>query len=207
MSNWKSLARTHWPLIAGFAMLIYVGTETVRVSNENASLRAALDRQGSTAMIPGDRIVDVAGIAVGGTYKNYSLNAQTGGLIIALSASCGYCQRNFDSWKRLSAIARESGVQVVWVSRDSYSDALETRLFDQDPSLIADATFATYNRLKLHSVPQTALVSGEGNVELVEVGVLNDTEETSISQAIRAVRYRAAQPGGEGRRDKRSPDE
>ena len=204
MPRLKALALNYWPLLAGFVTLLYIGGDTVRVRQENTSLRNRLERREVPTMTIGDRIPTVAGAAAGGIYQHHSLTSgQSGFLVIGLSATCGYCQRNFDTWKRLAATARRNGVQVIWVSRDTYKVAFDAKLFDHDPSVIAAPTYSTYNRLKLGTVPQTLLTSSDGTVERVEVGVLDSREEQRFSEAIQDLNAGAR----EGRTEKRSSNQ
>jgi peroxiredoxin len=113
-----------------------------------------------------------------------------GSLVVAMSATCGFCQQSLDAWRRLSSKARRLGVQVVWVSRDTTrGKAGGEVLIGLDDSLIADPTHSTYVQLRMSTVPQTLIVQNDGVVKDVRAGVVDAAVETSLSNSIDAMAH------------------
>ena len=123
MKSLWSWLRINWALVAGIVILIGVGDETVKVRSEDRALIAKIHRDQAAVVAIGDRLGDLAGTNVDGLHARYSLTGQPiGSLVIELSATCSFCQRNREVWQRLSSTAARLGVQVVWVSRDTAVD-------------------------------------------------------------------------------------
>jgi hypothetical protein len=174
----------------GITLLLVVGWQSLRVRQENRAILAAIERSRASAVSPGDWIGELAGISP----KHHNLTRYqtaeglTASLIIAMSVDCGFCDENLDSWQRLSSQARQSGMQVVWVSRDSIRRA--SLVGGLDESLIAEPTHTTYVQLKLSTVPQTVVVQHNGTVTYAHAGVLRALVEQHIAKMIADVAAR-----------------
>jgi hypothetical protein len=178
--------------VVGFAVLVTVAVQTLQVRNENLALVAMIRRDRAPVVAVGDRIGDLVGTKVNGLQARYRLlGARGGSLVIEMSSNCGFCQRSFAAWRRLSLKARRLGLQVVWVSRDTTGDrAGSGQPLDLDESLIADPTYPTYVQLKLATVPQTLIVPNDGVVTHARVGLVEASAEQSLSNSIDVMVHR-----------------
>jgi peroxiredoxin len=154
--------------LAGLGVL----AENVFLFRQNRYLNEALAPQISE----GTQLQMLAGIALDGRLEPVALPAAGSKLlIITFSPGCPACQANQDGWMRLTSRLEQKGVRVLWVSRDAveitrnYCVEYGIRLSDA----LADPPYRTFAQLGLARVPNTLLVGGEGRVEKVWAGRLD----------------------------------
>jgi len=185
---WAALS-TRWTFVVGFAILGAVAWQSLNTRNENSALAAALQRSSAGVVSVGDWIDDLTGTRADTRQTRYRTTGRLGGsLIVAMSVDCGFCEQNLDAWRRLSLQARQLGLQVVWVSRDTLRRA--DAVTGLDTSLIADPTHSTYVQLKLSTVPQTVVLQNDGTVTDARAGLIDASIEQIVAKNIRAVAAR-----------------
>jgi hypothetical protein len=96
-------------------------------------------------------------------------------LIITFSPACPACQANQDAWMKLASTLGQKGVRVLWVSRDPIEITRDYCVKHGIPfsDVLADPPYRTFAQLGLARVPNTLLVGGEGRVEKVWAGRLD----------------------------------
>ncbi len=115
----------------------------------------------------------LSGVALDGRLEPVTL-PQAGSrlLIITFSPGCPACQANQDGWIRLASALKQSGVRVLWMSRDPIEITREYCTKHGIPlsDTLADPPYRTYAQLGLARVPNTLLVGAGGTVEKVWAG-------------------------------------
>jgi peroxiredoxin len=154
--------------LAGLGVL----AENIFLFQQNRRLNEALAPQ----ITAGTRLQMLSGVAVDGRLEPVTLpSADSKLLIITFSPGCPACQANQDGWMRLARALEPKGVRVLWVSRDpieitrDYCTKHGTPLSD----VLADPPYRTYAQLGLARVPNTLLVGGNGTIEKVWAGRLD----------------------------------
>ena len=128
----------------------------------------------------GDEILGATGFDLLGRRASIATRGKVKSLIIAVSAGCPGCAASTGAFHRVAHVAAEHGLQVVFVSRDYLPDMQHSELADLPGVIISEPTYRTFNTVKLWSVPQTAVVSANGLVELVVYGALDPTKERQV---------------------------
>ena len=154
--------------IAALAVL----AENVALFRQNRRLLEAAAPQ----IAAGTQLQMLSGVTLDGRVEPVSLpSAGSKLLIITFSPGCPACQANQEGWLRLASNAREKGLRVLWVSRDPIEVTREYCLKHGIPLInaVADPPYRTYLQLGLARVPNTVLVGGDGKVEKVWAGLLD----------------------------------
>jgi len=149
-----------------------VMAENIFLFLENRRLSEALAPQ----ITAGTQLQMIAGIGFDGRLEPVALpSADSKLLIITFSPGCPACQANQEGWMRLASTLEKKGVRVLWVSRDPSEVTREYCLKHCIPLAVtlADPPYRTFAQLGLARVPNTLLVGGEGRVEKVWVGRLD----------------------------------
>jgi len=149
-----------------------VMAENIFLFLENRRLSEALAPQ----ITAGTQLQMIAGIGFDGRLEPVALpSADSKLLIITFSPGCPACQANQEGWMRLASTLEKKGVRVLWVSRDPSEVTREYCLKHGIPLAVtlADPPYRTFAQLGLARVPNTLLVGGEGRVEKVWVGRLD----------------------------------
>ena len=168
--------------LAQTAFLVRTNNSSARLSNTMRQI--ALDRP----MIEGDKIVQLTGVDIQGRWESIrTLNgAGRRSLLVAVAATCQFCESSLPVFKRIAPQALATGMQVIWVSRDSPQDtSLNDHLTALPGTLVTDPTHFTWIHMKLSYVPQTAILSPDGAVAHVWLGALATEQEKEIVNAIR----------------------
>jgi hypothetical protein len=76
---WVAL-RANWTLVAGFAVLVIVASETLKVRKANLALMATIQRDRAVVVAVGDRIGDLTGTKMSGMQAR-SPGGPAGGLV------------------------------------------------------------------------------------------------------------------------------
>jgi peroxiredoxin len=157
-----------------FLWLVALGVmaENIFLFLENRRLSEALAPQ----ITAGTQLQMIAGIGFDGRLEPVALpSADSKLLIITFSPGCPACQANQEGWMRLASTLEKKGVRVLWVSRDPSEVTREYCLKHGIPLAVtlADPPYRTFAQLGLARVPNTLLVGGEGRVEKVWVGRLD----------------------------------
>ncbi len=151
--------------IVALAMLV----QNVALLRENRRLMEAAAPQ----ITPGVQLRMLAGLTLDGEVQAVDLHTATSKLlVITFSPGCPACQANQERWTKLANTLKQSGVRVLWVSRDPVEITREYCLKHGIPlaDVIADPPFRTYVQLGLARVPNTVLVRAGGVVEKVWAG-------------------------------------
>jgi len=161
-------------VIEVFLWLVASGVmaENIFLFLENRRLSEALAPQ----ITAGTQLQMIAGIGFDGRLEPVALpSADSKLLIITFSPGCPACQANQEGWMRLARTLEKKGVRVLWVSRDPSEVTREYCLKHGIPLAVtlADPPYRTFAQLGLARVPNTLLVGGEGRVEKVWVGRLD----------------------------------
>jgi len=154
--------------LAGLGVL----AENIFLFLQNRRLNEALAPQ----ITAGTQLQTLAGIGFDGRLQPVTLpSADSKLLIITFSPGCPACQANQEGWMRLASTLEKKGVRVLWVSRDPSEVTREYCLKHGIPLAVtlADPPYRTFAQLGLARVPNTLLVGGEGRVEKVWVGRLD----------------------------------
>jgi len=149
-----------------------VMAENIFLFLENRRLSEALAPQ----ITAGTQLQMIAGIGFDGRLEPVALpSADSKLLIITFSPGCPACQANQEGWMRLASTLEKKGIRVLWVSRDPSEVTREYCLKHGIPLAVtlADPPYRTFAQLGLARVPNTLLVGGEGIVEKVWVGRLD----------------------------------
>jgi peroxiredoxin len=103
-------------------------------------------------------------------------------LIITFSPGCPACQANQEGWMRLASTLEQKDIRVLWVSRDPSEVTRDYCLKHGIPLALtlADPPYRTFAQLGLARVPNTLLVGGEGRVEKVWAGRLDQAGWNTI---------------------------
>jgi len=154
--------------LAGLGVL----AENIVLLQQNRRLNETLAPQISV----GTQLQMLAGMAFDGRLESVALPAAGSKLlIITFSPGCPACQANQDSWIRLVSTLEQKGVRVLWVSRDPIEITRDYCAKHRIPlsDVLADPPYRTYTQLGLARVSNTLLVGGEGRVEKVWAGRLD----------------------------------
>jgi peroxiredoxin len=180
MKPWLSNIRTKLLL----TFLVFSLAENVVLLYQRRQLAVSLARSTPRPVIDpelevGDSIPEFEAIDPGGVTRNIRLSADK--LLFVYSASCPYCDKNFDNWKEIERqVGRE---KVLYLSIDSVDaarkDAVARGISDEVWIL---ASFQDRNKLKVSHIPQTIFVSN-GIVKVIQVGVLS-SERTQVFRSI-----------------------
>ncbi len=131
----------------------------------------------------GARLQMLGGLTLDGRFRAIPLpSAEAKLLVITFSPACPACQANQAGWTRLSSTLEQKGVRVVWVSRDPIVVTKDYCLKNRIPlsDTLADPPHRTYVQLGLARVPNTMLVGGNGQVEKVWAGRLDQAGWESL---------------------------
>jgi peroxiredoxin len=154
--------------LAGLGVL----AENIFLILQNRRLSEALAPQ----ITAGAQLQMLAGIGFDGRLEPVTLpSADSKLLIITFSPGCPACQANQEGWMRLASTLEKKGVRVLWVSRDPSEVTRDYCLKHGIPLAVtlADPPYRTFAQLGLARVPNTLLVGGEGRVEKVWAGRLD----------------------------------
>ena len=154
--------------LAGLGVL----AENIFLFLQNRRLNEALAPQ----ITAGTQLQMLAGIGFDGRLEPVTLpSADSRLLIITFSPGCPACQANQEGWMRLASTLEEKGVRVLWVSRDPIEVTKNYCLRHGIPLAVtlADPPYRTFVQLGLARVPNTVLVGGDGMVEKVWAGRLD----------------------------------
>jgi hypothetical protein len=182
----SSMMRAHWPWLLGSGLLVLSSLWTSFVWSQNRAVLAVLEQDRAEGAEVGAFIGHVTGTSVDGRRASYVLDArESGSLLFALSFDCEFCARNRSAWERLSGIAAERGVQVIWLSRDSF-DRVQSVEVSPEP-LVAEPSHRTYQAAALSLVPQTMVLDKNGVVTATFTGVIDSSKESWFVEQIMAV--------------------
>jgi len=154
--------------LAGLGVL----AENIFLFLQNRRLNEGLAPQ----ITAGTQLQMLAGIGFDGRLEPVTLpSADSRLLIITFSPGCPACQANQEGWMRLASTLERKGVQVLWVSRDPIEVTKNYCLRHGIPLAVtlADPPYRTFVQLGLARVPNTVLVGGNGMVEKVWAGRLD----------------------------------
>jgi peroxiredoxin len=154
--------------LAGLGVL----AENIFLFLQNRRLNEALAPQ----ITAGTQLQMLAGIGFDGRLEPVTLpSADSRLLIITFSPGCPACQANQEGWMRLASTLEKKGVRVLWVSRDPIEVTKNYCLRHGIPLAVtlADPPYRTFVQLGLARVPNTVLVGGDGMVEKVWAGRLD----------------------------------
>src|ERR1700693_3967121 len=161
--------------LAGLGVL----AENIFLFRQNRQLSEALAPQISA----GTQLRMLAGIAFDGRLEPVTLPAADSKLlIITFSPGCPACQANQGGWMRLASTLEEKGIRVLGVRREPSEVARDYCLRHGIPLALtlADPPYRTFAQLGLARVPNTLLVGGEGRVEKVWAGRLDQAGWNTI---------------------------
>src|SRR6266436_10118104 len=153
--------------------------ENIFLFLQNRRLNDALAPQISA----GAQLQLLSGLALDGRLQPLALPpAESKLLIITFSPGCPACQANQEGWMRLASTLEEKGIRVLWVSRDPSEVTRDYCLKHGIPLALtlADPPYRTFAQLGLARVPNTLLVGGEGRVEKVWAGRLDQAGWNTI---------------------------
>jgi peroxiredoxin len=156
-----------------------VMAENIFLFLENRRLSEALAPQ----ITAGTQLQMIAGIGFDGRLEPVALpSADSKLLIITFSPGCPACQANQEGWMRLASTLEQKGTHVLWVSRDPSEVTRDYCLKHGIPLALtlADPPYRTFAQLGLARVPNTLLVGGEGRVEKVWAGRLDQAGWNTI---------------------------
>jgi AhpC/TSA family len=175
MSGTQSKSRFN-KIMEIFLWVVALGVlaENIFLFLQNRRLNDALAPQISA----GAQLQMLSGIALDGRLQPVAFPAAGSGLlIITFSPGCPACQANQDGWMKLASSLGQKGVRVLWVSRDPIEITRDYCLKHRIPlsDVLADPPYRTFAQLGLARVPNTLLVGGEGRVEKVWAGRLDQT--------------------------------
>lgn len=186
----QALVRRHWfptllLLLAG--ILAY---QNLVLARANRLLQQHIVKSAAQEVEVGDRLGILSGVTPDGASVRHSFEAGSdGALVIGISAGCGICFKNLAAWRRVARVARDSGLRIVWVSRD-VRERMREFLGESEAAdtVMAEPTYGTYVQLKLQSVPRTLVVESNGRVSAVIPGLLDPAAEDKLVLAIRTER-------------------
>jgi peroxiredoxin len=161
--------------LAGLGVL----AENMLLFLQNRRLNEALAPQ----ITAGTQLQTLAGIGFDGRLEPVTLpSADSKLLIITFSPGCPACQANQEGWMRLASTLEQKGIRVLWVSRDPSEVTRDYCLKHGIPLALtlADPPYRTFAQLGLARVPNTLLVGGEGRVEKVWAGRLDQAGWNTI---------------------------
>lgn len=161
--------------LAGLGVL----AENIFLFLQNRRLNEALAPQ----ITAGAQLQMLAGIGFDGRLEPVTLpSADSKLLIITFSPGCPACQANQEGWMRLASTLEQKGIRVLWVSRDPSEVTRDYCLKHGIPLAVtlADPPYRTFAQLGLARVPNTLLVGGEGRVEKVWAGRLDQAGWNTI---------------------------
>jgi peroxiredoxin len=156
-----------------------VMAENIFLFLENRRLSEALAPQ----ITAGTQLQMIAGIGFDGRLEPVALpSADSKLLIITFSPGCPACQANQEGWMRLASTLEQKDIRVLWVSRDPSEVTRDYCLKHGIPLALtlADPPYRTFAQLGLARVPNTLLVGGEGRVEKVWAGRLDQAGWNTI---------------------------
>jgi len=154
-------------------------------------LEARLDRD--THIAVGARVWPLTGFSLTGERSERAIAVSArGAVVFGVSDSCPYCLAELDAHRTLAEQAVSGGLEVFWVLRDTLSLAREGPYSKAalPGTLLVEPVNATYRAVGLAFVPQTLVIGENGQVDAVWRGVLGETGQTRISEAIRQASLR-----------------
>jgi len=169
----KALEILIW--LAGLGVL----AENVFLLRQNRSLQETLAPQ----ITAGAHVEKLVGVALDGRLEPVALPpADSKLLIITFSPGCPACQANQQGWMKLAGALEQKSIRVLWVSRDSMEITKDYCTKHGIPlsDTLADPLHRTYIQLGLARVPNTVLVRGDGTIEKVWAGRLDQAGWISI---------------------------
>ena len=176
------------------AVLISVGF-ILKLIRENAWLRAEAAKNltaisSREAIQPGDIIPAFKTVDLAGKPAEITFDGSKKSLLYVFSTSCGACAEQVPNWNRLAVTARANGYLVKGISIGS---AEQTREFFEDKEVQFDVLMmpnkSILRTFRLASPPEALLVSGQGTVDWVHHGAM---EEETVSQVLA---YLESDPG------------
>jgi peroxiredoxin len=197
-----AMIKAHWFPSALVVVTASLVTQNLWLSQLNRTMRIRVDNLTAKHVSLGEQLGEVRGMTVSGDrIVKSAVGGAFGTLLVAMSANCGICAKNLASWDRLTLHARLSGLNVIWVSRDTVEQialfAKQNRAVDV--SLVAEPTYWTWQELKLGVVPQTIVADAAGVVRSVHIGELDGPTEEAINSAVDALAPSAVQPNARQR--------
>lgn len=163
-------------------VVVALAIEVVILAGQNSALKNPARAMGTPLQV-GDSFFFKGLEAVAG---NSSADSSVRTLVFVLSADCPFCRLNYDRWDSIASDAYTASVRVVGIAIDSLdrlrSDTAYSQLLYPLYWTIDKSQFIQIN--KLHSVPQTILVSRKGIVESIWVGVLQDSSIVALRSAL-----------------------
>jgi len=172
------------PVLAILAMC-----EAGYVIHVNRSLAARYDalrafQSGQMRVSVGELITGVAGADADGRRVILDLRNGPRSFVVGLSAGCPACQSSLVRFRRLAELASSRGMRVVYVTRDPVSLASASVMAPSQGITIFEPDYRTYVAVKLAFVPQALILSGEGRVDIVETGQLDEKKEARLAAAM-----------------------
>ena len=156
-------------VLLGLAVCAYA----FRVDTENRKLASAIEdvaarSRGDLIIKAGARVPSLRGVDSSGSFR--ILGPEDRYLLITMNTRCAALTSNPTPWVRLTELARDRDVPLLWLSSDT---ALETERFLKEHGLVgdflADVPFSVHVGLGMSAVPQILAV-GNGTVTIVSAG-------------------------------------
>lgn len=173
-----------WNIAIGACCIVLL-VFNVALVRQNRQLKAQLSLPPPAMEVPaGTKLPDLKGFDLGGKPVElaYGSDARKA-LILVFSPTCGFCAQNWPKWYELMSTLDRGAVRPVAVDVSSSSTAsfLAEHHFSDIPVMLqVDPTDRLSYRFQI--TPQTILINGNGKVEKVWSGVLDNTAVEELKQ-------------------------
>jgi len=180
----ENTKKINWIQLISYVLIVFLTIVCTLLIIHNRDLkRNALTSIGQFEPLePGERVEPFSVQTLDGntTVIDYS-NPAKGYLFFVLSTTCPHCERTLPHWQSI-ADSKSENFDVLGISIHNID---ETRNFLASKSVgfytVSVLNDTSFNRkYKINGVPATFLVNGEGVVEKVWVGALNDEQTSEI---------------------------
>jgi len=179
--------------VSGIVVIALLSVSLVLLMKKNSDLREQLQGAATFNVLdelkPGDPVKSFEAQTLDGstTTIEYS-EADTKYLVLVLSTTCPYCEKNIDQWRKITGGCQQEGCYVIGVS---VHDIERTRQYMVDKNVpfytVSNTGRDFAQDYKITGVPVTILVSEGGIVEKMWPGASNDDQVEDIISAMKPV--------------------
>lgn len=183
LDNSMEKRRIKFNLIAltTFVVMVFLIVEVILLLKQNRDLRALCSKLPEGILSVGESVegfalksLDDKNITVEYNDPNKSF------LFFILSPGCGHCERNLPIWNLIASHNVGDRIDVLGICLSGAEDA-RRYVSDNHPSfnvLIGDTSFT--RKYKVVGTPETMEIRGDGLVQAVFVGELNESQTNQI---------------------------
>jgi len=175
----------NWLQVSSVVIIALLTLEVILLMTQNRQLRETCAVSSGGIMKSGEQVQEFDMISFDNAIHpfKYSDRAKQY-LFFILSPGCSYCENNLVQWNMIFASSRNRNVDIFGISLSPAEIAASYVTEKNIPfnTVAVDSSFA--RKYKVVGTPQTMLINGDGTVQQVWVGELNENQTNEIRELI-----------------------